>query len=119
MEPVSQIVNTIPSPPGNKRRRWVKVIRIIGFTIVIIASIIIIGNELSWRFGESSEGNPSESGDPYASNDSCNVTGLELHGTLVTYISLANQDSEGFSMEDQTASEDLVYYMIFFFVNLL
>jgi protease IV len=43
--------------------------------------------------------------------ESCNVSGIELHGELVTYISNENFDEEGNPLYDQTSSEDIVYYI--------
>jgi len=45
------------------------------------------------------------------SNVGCNVSGIMLHGDLVTYIAPGSTDEEGVSTADQTASEDIVYYI--------
>lgn len=44
-------------------------------------------------------------------SESCNVSGILLHGDLVTYISSENFDEEGNSLYDQVSSEDIVYYI--------
>jgi len=44
-------------------------------------------------------------------NETCNVSGIILHGELVTYISAENYDEEGYPISDQVASEDIVYYI--------
>jgi len=41
----------------------------------------------------------------------CNVFGIELRGELSTYISPENYDQDGYPIVDQTASEDVVYYI--------
>lgn len=46
---------------------------------------------------------------PENKTDNCNVAGIELHGELLTYIPPANFDEEGNLLEDQTASENIIY----------
>jgi len=43
--------------------------------------------------------------------DACNVQGIELHGELTTYIPPENYDAEGNLLIDQSASQDIVYYI--------
>ena len=42
-------------------------------------------------------------------SEDCNVTGINLHGELVTYISTENFDEEGYPVVNQASSEDIVY----------
>ncbi|PIR92591.1 signal peptide peptidase SppA [Candidatus Falkowbacteria bacterium CG10_big_fil_rev_8_21_14_0_10_44_15] len=46
---------------------------------------------------------------PEDKKDDCNVLGIELHGEITTYIPYSSIDGEGNLLEDQTASEDIVY----------
>lgn len=41
----------------------------------------------------------------------CNVTGIELHGDLVAYISPADYDTDGNITVDETASQDVNHYI--------
>lgn len=41
-------------------------------------------------------------------NKNCNVSGIELHGELLTYISNEDVDMDGYPLYDQSSSEDIV-----------
>jgi len=102
---------------GEKNKKWLafefwsrkidlKILKFIVVLIIIIASIIIIKDEIFWQldFNLPAEDNLTE-------EDNCNVSGIELHGNLLTYISPTNLDKDGNVLEDQTASENIVYFI--------
>lgn len=60
-----------------------------------------------WFIPEGSEDESSYSYDSSSSSSDCNVLGLNLHGTLLTYVPPGNED-DTFADKDVTGSEDLV-----------
>ncbi|MDP2951279.1 MAG: S49 family peptidase [bacterium] len=78
------------------------ILKVIVVMAVVSASAIIIKDEIVWQFGSESSINDT-------SNDSCNVAGIVLSGSLVTYISPADYDLDGNLLVDETASEDVVF----------
>lgn len=111
------------STNGEKNKRWLtfkfwnrerdfKILKFIAVIIIIVASIIIIKDEIFGQFDSYlTDGGylTEDSVNQNTEEDNCNVYGIELHGSLVTYISPANLDEEGNLSEDQTASENIVY----------
>jgi len=87
----------------NKKQTILRVFRAIVILAVVMASIIIIRDEIIWQFGSGDYSSDS------TGQDNCNVAGVILHGSLVTYISPADYDTDGNLLADQTASEDVVY----------
>lgn len=86
-----------------------KILKFITVLVIIIASIIIIKDEITWQFNSNENGLSSESTEQNSEEKSCNVFGIELHGNLTTYIPPTNLDKDGNVLEDQTASENIVY----------
>ena len=84
-----------------------KILKFVAVLIIIVASIIIIKNEIFWQVD--SNLSTDDSVNQNTTKDNCNVTGIELHGNLVTYISPADLDKDGNLLSDQTASENVVY----------
>ncbi len=84
----------------NKKQRIFKVFKIIIVLAVVVASVIIIKDEMGNGTANNTE------------KESCNVAGVMLHGDLVTYISPANYDTDGNLLVDQTASEDVVFAIL-------
>ncbi|HLD20114.1 MAG TPA: S49 family peptidase, partial [Patescibacteria group bacterium] len=84
-----------------------KILRRIALSAIILASLIIIKDEIL--------GQPdfSVSEDDLTDNSSveeftCNVLGIELHGELLTYIPPTDTDTDDIAVSDSTASEDIV-----------
>ena len=78
---------------------------------IFLGAFIMVKDEIVYQLGYS-DGYYKEEyyEEGYAEGDlACNVTGIELHGELVTYISSENLDEEGHPLYDQTSSEDIVY----------
>ncbi len=75
-------------------------------TIIILGAIFILVNAV---MSDSDADNSSTVAEESASDQDCNVTGIELHGDVVTYISPADYNTEGKLTEDETASENVVY----------
>lgn len=70
--------------------------------IFLVASMVIIYEALmsdDYYFDDETSDNQTQL--------SCNVVGINLHGELFTYITPENQDSDGYSTQDQTGSEDV------------
>lgn len=86
-----------------------KILKFIAVLVIIVASIIIIKDEIIWQFNSNENGLASESTEQNSEEKSCNVLGIELHGNLTTYIPLTNLDKDGNVLEDQTAFENIVY----------
>lgn len=83
-----------------------KILKGVMIAIFLIAALIIIYG--AWPTADYSD----EGG--YSSEDEsmgCNVTGMNLHGEVVTYITPDNEDSEGYSTKDQTESESIMQWI--------
>ena len=88
---------------ANKKQKIFMGLKVVIVLAVVIASVIIIKDEVMWQFGIGDYSSDA------TGQDSCNVAGVILHGRLVTYISPADYDVDGNLLVDQTASEDIVY----------
>jgi len=98
---------------GGKKRFWLRfwdrkrdsrVLKSVAAVIVVIASVIIVKDEIMWQFSDFSD--EDYSADEIAEEEKdCNVFGIELHGDLTTYIMPSDSDA-GY---DQSASEDIMY----------
>lgn len=86
------------------RKIDLKILKFIVVLIIIVASIIIIKDEIFWQFNSNLSAK-----DNLAEGDNCNTLGIKLHGSLITYISPADLDKDGNPLSDQTASENIVY----------
>lgn len=85
-----------------------KVFKIIGVTIVIFASLIIIGNEiLSDSYYSDFEPNAEISSE----KADCNVVGINLHGNILTYVIIGADGNNTEDYLDAVASEDITYYI--------
>lgn len=95
------------------RERDLKILKRIAIFAVILASLIIIKDEIFWQLDPTID--PAISEDDYLADSNyteeiaCNVLGIELHGELTTYIPPTGMDEEGFILIDSTASENIVY----------
>jgi len=88
--------------------------------IIILAALIIVKDEIEYQFGlgvwAEDAGYQDEYQDEYVDDTEsihpggCNVSGILLRGNLVTYIAPTGEDEEAATI-DQTASEDIVYYI--------
>ena len=96
------------------RERDLKILKFVAILFIIAASLITIKDEILWQIDSflSAGGNQTEIyADQDAEENNCNVMGIELHGILMTYISPADLDQDGNPLEDQSASEDIVYWI--------
>lgn len=87
----------------NKKKFAFVIFKVIAVTAFVLASAIIIKDEATWQFGSQ----PSDNSNNTQKNN-CNVAGVILHGSLVTYISPADYDTDGNLLFDETASENIV-----------
>jgi len=83
-------------------------------TIIIIGSAWIMADSFLTGFDEGTNDNSaSATTDSSSSADStdqnCNVTGINLHGEVMTYISPADYDKDGNITVDETASENVIF----------
>jgi len=91
------------------REKDLKILKRIAISAIILASLIIIKDEVFWQLDSSISGGDYLSDSEYTEESSCNVLGIELHGELTTYIPPTDTDEEGFALIDSTASENIVY----------
>ena len=95
-------------------KRDLRNLKFIVVSVIVIASSIIIKDEISWQLNPdlyTKNNLIDNSVKQDAEKDSCNVSGINLHGDLLTYISPANYDYDGNLTYDEVSSEDLVYYI--------
>ncbi|AKM83920.1 TPA: hypothetical protein DCZ46_01140 [Candidatus Campbellbacteria bacterium] len=93
------------------RERDLKILKQIAISAVILASLIIIRDEVFWQIDSSISENDYSADNNYTEEAVCNVLGIELHGELTTYIPPTSTDEEGFALIDSTASENIVYFI--------
>ena len=91
------------------RERDLKILKRIAISTIILASLIIIKDEIFWQLDSSMQGDDYLSDSEYTGETSCNVLGIELHGDLTTYIPPTDTDEDGFALIDSTASENIIY----------
>lgn len=97
-----------------KRPSFKKIIRGFAILIIFLGALIAVKDEIEYQFGlgiysDSSGYSEEVPGDAtQETKTTCNVTGIELHGNVVTYISPENIDKDGNQVSDETASENVV-----------
>jgi signal peptide peptidase SppA len=103
------------NPKKWKKLSFKKVIRGLAFLIIFLGAFIIVKDEYEYQFGVGYWSTDEEYSDEEILDESnmdediCNVSGIELHGDLVTYIVPENENTEGLSLIDETASEYIIY----------
>jgi len=95
---------------------FLKIFKTLLIITFVVASLIVINDEISYRFGlgdyyEDDYSEESYYEDEYSENDYCieedNVLGIIIYGDLYTYdYNLVKDDSEGCII---TSAEDVVY----------
>jgi len=90
------------------RERDLKILRRIALSAIILASLIIIKDEIFWQLDSSVSDDDYLTDNSSVEEPTCNVLGIELHGDLITYIPPTDADKDGVSLSNSTASEDLV-----------
>lgn len=96
------------NPKNWKCPSFKKIIKNLAFLIILLGALIIVSDEYGYQFGESfydQAGTASESEE----GSDCNTFGMELRGSVVTYITPDSKDEEGDATADETSSEELVY----------
>lgn len=91
------------------RERDFKIIKIVIILITVTASLIIIKDEVFWQLDSFMFDEDTLADSDFSSEDACNVFGIELRGDLTTYIPQADLSDDGESLQDSTASENVVY----------
>jgi len=91
------------------RERDLKILKRIAISAVILASLIIVKDEIFWQLDSFVSENDYLADSSYTEETACNVLGIELHGDLTTYIPHTDTDEGGFALTDSTASENIVY----------
>lgn len=83
-----------------------------GFVIItiVLASFIIVKDEVHYQFGINRNDFSEQAGsdDNQTQVDNCNVSGIELHGTIDTYIAQNSSNQDSTETTDATASEEVV-----------
>ena len=85
-----------------------KVFKIIGIAIVVFIIIAFCFGVYFLFFSSDDTGEEMDVAEQGV-EENCNVSGISLHGDLMTYISPADFDAEGTLLYDESASEDIVY----------
>ena len=104
-----------------RRFNFKKLFKGAAIIIIILAALIVVKDEVEYQFGlgvwSEDADYQDEYQDEYVDNtenihpEGCNVSGIMLHGSLVTYIAPETLNEDGSPAEDQTASENIVYYI--------
>lgn len=112
-----------------KNYNWEKIKKLLKFFIIIMTAVFLVlltidiiksdffvNDEENKQFVSDISDNIIEHLDnnyftPEDKKNDCNVSGIELHGSLITYIPPADLDEEDNLLEDQTGSENIVYYI--------
>ncbi len=93
------------NPRNWKRPSFKKIIRFLIILAIFLAACITLKDEYEYQFG-------GYYGDDYSYTEddglTCNVSGIELHGDIVTYIIPENEDSDGRSLTDEVSSESII-----------
>lgn len=77
--------------------------------IIFLGAFIVVKDEISYQLGLFGYGTTEESTEEDQKlEENCNVSGIELHGEIVTYLTPDSQDEETNSTEDQVASEHIM-----------
>lgn len=93
------------NPRNWKRPSLKKIIRFLVILAIFLAACITLKDEYEYQFGD------------YYSDDylyseedglTCNVSGIELHGDIVTYTIPENEDSDGHPLTDEVSSESII-----------
>jgi signal peptide peptidase SppA len=85
-----------------------KIIKGLAFLIILLAALVILRDEYDYQFGSYSYDLEEATSEDGEEDGNCNVLGIELRGSVVTYISPEDQDEEGLANVDQTSSEDII-----------
>jgi len=87
-----------------------KFLRRLAFFIIFLGALLVVKEEISFQLGLGYYADDGGYEDPAAEEpaSTCNVFGIELRGSLVTYISPDNLDAEGNPIYDESSSENIV-----------
>ncbi len=98
-----------------------KILKFIIVLVIVIASSIIIKDEVFWQLSSDSstgdnlseDSTAQETGDSVdqEEEDNCNVSGINFHGDLYTYIPASDYGADGNLMYDEVGAENLTYYI--------
>ncbi len=105
-----------PRPSVFRTRLWSretskKLGKFLLILFLVPAALITIKDEALYWLAEPQEEAVAVEEPNAEEENKCNVTGINVHGEMVTYIPLDEINDEGESIEDQTASEDVLYYI--------
>lgn len=77
---------------------------------IVLASFIIVKDEIHYQLGINRNDSSEQAGsdDDQTQADNCNVSGIELHGTIDTYITQNSSNQDNTETTDATASEEVV-----------
>ncbi|QQS60476.1 S49 family peptidase [Candidatus Falkowbacteria bacterium] len=85
----------------------------LGVSVIFLGALIIVKDEVNYQLdllgiSDNSSSEETITEDDQAQEENCNVSGIELHGSIDTYISYNNSDPDATEAIDATASEDVV-----------
>jgi len=90
------------------RKRDLKILKRISISAVILASLIIIKDEIFWQLDYFMPVDNYSSDSEHTKEATCNVLSIKLHGEITTYIPPTDTDEYGDALIDSTASENVV-----------
>lgn len=109
----------IPNPKILFGPKIKKVFKYTAIIVVVLAAMISVKDEIEYQFGigwaedigyqDESIADAENTEDIYS--ETCNVSGVVLHGELVTYISPTDYNAEDVLLYNESSSEDIIYYI--------
>ncbi len=102
------------NPRNWKRPSFKQGLRFLIILAIFLAACITLKDEYEYQFGGYYDDSVYDESayDEELSDLDCNVTGIEIHGDLVTYISPEYYDEDDSIMYDETSSDDVVYALM-------
>jgi len=92
------------------RQRDVKILKYVAIALIVVSSVITITEEVLYYSEDIFFGDESSDNFDSGSSGTCNVIGINLHGTVVTYIPPTNSDDSN-DTADMTSSDDILNYL--------
>jgi len=93
------------NPRNWKRPSFKKIIRFLVILAIFLAACITLKDEYNYQFGDYYSDDFNYVEEDY---QICNVSGIELHGDIVTYTIPENEDNNGYPLTDEASSENIV-----------
>lgn len=92
------------NPRNWKKPSFKKTVKFLVILAIFLAACITLKDEYEYQFGDYYDYYAYSEDD----NSSCNVSGIELHGDIVTYTIPDYEDADGYPLRDETSSEYII-----------